>query len=159
MNMLLYTTISYAVTGTLSLLIGTFVYLKNRSSGVNKFFMLLSLSVSFWSWCLFARELAYEKTTALFFVRLCYVGAIFVPANFSNFVISLLKLEKKKLIAAFYALSLILLIFDFTPLFIKDVGPILSFRYYGIPGPVFPFYVVSFISVICYSHYLLIKYF
>jgi len=121
--------------------------------------MLLSLSVSFWSWCLFARELAYEKTTALFFVRLCYVGAIFVPANFSNFVFSLLKLEKNRLIVVFYALSLIFLIVDFTPLFIKDVGPILSFRHYGIPGPVFPFYVVSFITIIGYSHYLLVKYF
>ena len=159
MNILLYTTISYAVTGALSLLLGIFVYLKNRSSNVNKFFMLLSLSVSLWSWCLFARELAHEKTTALFFVRLCYVGAIFVPANFSIFVTSLLKLEKNKLIAVFYALSLIFLIFDFTPLFIKDVGPILSFRYYGIPGPVFPFYVVSFITIIGYSHYLLVKYF
>ena len=37
--------------------------------------MLLNLSVSLWTGALFARELAYEKTTALFLVRLCYVGA------------------------------------------------------------------------------------
>ncbi len=58
--------------------------------------MLLNLSVSLWSWSLFGRELAYEKTTALFFVRLCYVGAIFIPALFFHFVSSLLKLEKSK---------------------------------------------------------------
>jgi signal transduction histidine kinase len=98
-----------------------------------------------------------EKTTAIFFVRLCYVGAIFIPALFFHFVNSFLKLEKRSLTVAFYALSLTFLILDFTPLFIKDVGPILSFRYYGIPGILYPFYAVSFISIIAYSHYILIR--
>jgi len=119
--------------------------------------MLLNLSVSLWSWSLFARELVYEKTTALFFVRLCYVGAVFIPAFFLHFVSSLLKLEKNRLILFSYILSLVFLVFDFTPLFIKDVGPILSFRYYGIPGTLYPLYVVSFISIIGYSHYILIR--
>jgi signal transduction histidine kinase len=121
--------------------------------------MLLNLSVSVWTWCLFTRELVNEKTTALFFVRLCYVGAIFIPAFFLHFVNSLLKLEKNILILFAYILGFIFLVFDFTPLFIKDVGPILSFRYYGIPGTIFPFYAVSFISIIGYSHYILLKYF
>ena len=101
----------------------------------------------------------HEKTTALFFVRLCYVGSIFVPAFFFHFVNSLLKLEKNRLICSLLCISLIFLVFDFTPLLIKDVRPILSFRYYGIPGPIYPFYAVSFISIIGYSHYILIKYF
>jgi signal transduction histidine kinase len=51
------------------------------------------------------------------------------------------------------------LILDFTPLFIKDVRPILSFRHYGIPGIAFNFFVVSFIGITGYSHYALIKHF
>ena len=98
--------------------------------------MLLNLSVSLWSWPLFARDLVFEKTTGLFLVRLCYVGAIFIPPLFFHFVSSLLKQERTRLIAAFYLLRVIFLTFDFTPLFIKDVGPILSFRHYGVPGPV-----------------------
>jgi signal transduction histidine kinase len=70
-----------------------------------------------------------------------------------------LKLAKSKLILLVYVLSLIFLIFDFTPLFIKGVGPILSFRYYGIPGIAYPFFAILFISTIGYSHYVLIKYF
>ena len=70
-----------------------------------------------------------------------------------------MKLEKNRLIVAFYAFSLIFLVFDFTPLFIKDVGPILSFRYYGIPGIGLPFLYISFVGIIGYSHYILIKYF
>ncbi len=151
--------ISCAITGTLSFLLGVFVYLKNRSSNVNKICMFLNFSVSLWVWSLFARELAYEKTTALFFVRLCYVGTIFLPALFFHFITSLFKFQKKVLLGFFYGLSLTLLVFDFTPLLIKDVRPILSFRYYGIPGPVYNFYTVFLIGIITYSHYILIKYF
>ena len=121
--------------------------------------MLVNFSVSLWTWSLFARELAYEKTTALFFVRSCYVGTIFLPAFFFHFVSSLLKFEKYSLILFFYGLSVTFLVFDFTPLLIKDVRPILSFRYYGIPGPVYPFYTLFLIGLMNFSHYILIKYF
>ena len=63
------------------------------------------------------------------------------------------------MILAFYSISFIFLIFDFTILFIKDVRPILSFRYYGIPGILFPFFVGSFIGITGYGHYVLFKYF
>jgi len=120
--------------------------------------MLLNFSVSLWCWGLFGRELSIEKATALFFVRLCYVGAIFIPAIFLHFVGSLLRIIKSRVIVPVYILSVIFLIFDFTPLFIKDVGPILSFRFYGIPGRVFSLFVISFIAVTVYGHYILIKY-
>ena len=151
--------ISCALTGTLSLLLGIFVYLKNRSSNVNKICMVFNLSVSLWHWGLFARELTYDKATALFFLRLCHVGPILLPSLFYHFVNCLLKLEKNRLIVAFYGVSLIFLVFDLTSLFIKDVGPILSFRYYLIPGSAFPIYTVFFIGTISYTHYILVKYF
>jgi len=120
---------------------------------------MLNFCVSLWSWSLFARELAYQKTSALFFVRLCYVGTIFLPPLFLHFVNSFLKLQKKRLVIAFYAVSFAFMFFDFTPLLIKDVRPILSFRYYGIPGPLYPFYTLFLIGIVGYSHYILIKYF
>jgi signal transduction histidine kinase len=148
--------ISCAINGTLSFLFGTLVYLRNRSSTV-KIWMILNFSVSLWIWSLFARELSFEKTTALFFIRLCYVGAILAPPLFFHFVCSLIKQVKNKLILTVYLTSLFFLCFDFTPLFIKDVKPILSFRYYGVPGPVFPFWLIFFITVGGYGHHLLIK--
>lgn len=121
--------------------------------------MLLNFSVSLWSWSIFGRELSLEETTALFFVRLCYVGAIFIPAFFLHFVVSLLDEVKYKLILSVYILSLIYLIFDFTPLFIKDVKPILSFRNYGVPGTIYPFFVASFIGITGYAHYILLRHY
>ena len=105
--------ISCALAGTLSLLLGIFVYLKNRTSNVNKIAMFLNFGVSLWSWGIFGRELSFEKTTALFFVRLSYCGAIFIPPLFFHFVSSLLKQVKNTLILFVYGLSLIFLIFRF----------------------------------------------
>ena len=150
--------ISCGLTAILSLLLGIFVFIKNKSSNINRICMLLNFSVSLWCWGLFGRELSLERTTALFFVRLCYVGAIFIPSIFLHFVESLLGILKRKVIIPVYVLSVIFLIFDFTPLFIEDVGPILSFRYYGIPGRVFSLFVISFIAVTTFGHYILIKY-
>ncbi|MGA2468803.1 MAG: histidine kinase N-terminal 7TM domain-containing protein, partial [Thermodesulfobacteriota bacterium] len=151
--------ISCAITGTLSLFLGIFIYLKDRSSIINKTCMFLNFSISLWSWGLFGRDMSWEKTTALFWVRLCYVGSAFIPAFFFHFVNSLLKLSKNRLVSVFYALGFIFSAFDFTSLLIKDVGPILSFRYYGIPGPIYPYYAVSQFSIIFYSHCILIKHF
>jgi signal transduction histidine kinase len=149
--------ISAALLGTLSFLLGVFVYAKNRASNVNRTWMILNFAASLWSWSLFARELSTDESTALFFVRLCYVGAIFIPALFLRFTVSLLKVTKKELLFSIYILSFIFIILDFTPLFIKDVKPILSFHFYGIPGPIFPFFVISFIGITGYSHYILVQ--
>jgi len=151
--------ISCAITGILSLSLGIFVYFKNKSSNVNKYGMLISLCVSLWSWGLFGRDISSEKTTALFFVRLSYVGSTFAPAFFFHFVNSLLKLKKNQLILLFYALGFIFSAFAFTNLLIEDARPILSFRYYGVPGPIYPFYTISQVSIIAYGMYVLIKHF
>ncbi len=58
--------LSAALLGTLSLLFGLFVYAKNRTSNVNKTWMILNFSASLWSWSLFARELCSVRETALF---------------------------------------------------------------------------------------------
>jgi signal transduction histidine kinase len=121
--------------------------------------MFLNFSVSLWSWSLFGRELSLEKGTALLFVRLCYVGAILIPPFFLHFVSLVLKEINGKLILSVYFLGLIFLILDSTPLFIKGVNPILSFRYYGVPGTAFSSFVIWFVIVAAYSHYLLVKYF
>src|SRR4030042_7075230 len=102
--------VSCALTGTLSFLLGIFVYLKNRASNINKIGMLLSLSISLWSWSLFGRELSSEKTTAIFFIRILYVGAILIPGFFLHFISTLVKQVRNLLIISVYVLSSIFLI-------------------------------------------------
>ncbi len=151
--------ISCSLTGTLSFLLGIFVYLKNKKSNINRICMLLNFSISAWSWPLCLRELVNDKTIALFLVRLCYIGAVFIPPLFLHFITSLLNLKKRNLILFSYILSVFFLLSNFTPLFIKDVRPILSFKFYGVPGPIFYIYAISFIALITYCHYILITFF
>jgi len=151
--------ISSALLGTLSLLFGLLVYLKNRSSKVNKVWMILNFSASLWAWSLFARELSSDKNTGLFFVRLCYVGAIFIPPLFFHFISAFIKEIRRTPLIGSYIISFVFLLLDFTPLFIADVRPILSFRYYGIPGIAFPFFVFYFILIVGYSHYMVIRHY
>ncbi len=151
--------ISCALTGALSFLLGIFVYFKNKTSNVNKICMFLNFAVALWCWSLFGRELSLDKTTALFFIRLSYLGVISIPVIFLHFIASIIKEVNYKLIVPAYALGLTFQLSNFTPLFINNAGPILSFRYYGIPGVVYPFFVISFAGIIAYSHYILIKYF
>ena len=147
-----------AITGTLSLLLGIFVYSRNDHQ-VNKIWMFLNLSISLWSWGIFGRELSIGKNNCSFFGSIMLCGSIFVPPFFFHFVNSLLKLDKEQVDLGILCISFIFLTFDFTPLLIKDVRPILSFRYYGVPGPIYPFYAVSQFSIISYGHYILIKHF
>jgi len=121
--------------------------------------MLVNFGVALWCWSLFGRELSFEKTSALFFIRLSYVGVISIPVFFIHFVVSFLQQFKYKLILPVYALGLVFQIFNFTPLFIKDAGPILSFRYYGTPGIIYPLFVISFAIITAYGIYILIRYF
>jgi hypothetical protein len=121
--------------------------------------MLLNFVAAFWAWFIFGKELSSERATGILFVRLVYAAAILIPPLFFHFACSLIREINNRLVLFFYLVSLIFLVLDFTPLFIKDVRPILSFRHYGIPGPIFPFFVISFISIIGYSHHILLKYF
>ena len=151
--------VSCALTGTLSFLLGIFVYFRNRSSNLNRICMFLNLGVSFWSWSIFAKELSYDKTLGLLFVRLAYAAAILIPPFFFHFANSLIRKAKNTLVSLFYIISLIFLLLNLTPLFIKDVKPMVTVRYYGIPGVVFPFFVVCFFAIIGYSHLILFEYY
>ncbi len=56
-----------------------------------------------------------------------------------------------------YMVSFILFIFNFTPLFVKDLVPKGSFNYASVPGIIFPFFVLYFFIVIAYSFYFIIQ--
>ena len=151
--------ISCVIAGSMSLFLGIFVFLKNKRSIVNRLCMLANFGVSLWCWSLFGREMSFEKSYALFFIRLSYVGVISIPPIFLHFITSVIDQVNYRVILTAYAVSFIFQIFNLTPFFIKDAGPILSFRYYGIPGIIYPFFIIIFVSIIIYAHYLLIKYF
>jgi len=153
--------IASLITAIISLSLGIFVYLKNTKSAVNRSWLILSLSVSIWSFGIFAVHIANDKTHALFWIRFLYCGSIFVPSSFLHVIFCASGINRdarnKKIIIGSYLISVVLLIFNFTPLFVKGVVQRLNFKYYTDPGIVFPLFGLFYLSNLVYAFYKLIK--
>ena len=113
-----------------------------------------------WSFGYLFWQISDNEQAALFWSRFLIAGAIFIPPSYLHLTynLSLILSEKiKKLVIWSYALSFVFFIFNFTPLFINRVEPILSFKYWPMPGLVFhPFLALWLISMI-YATYLLLS--
>jgi len=142
-----------------SVILGIFVLLKDKNVLTNRLWFFLSLCIGIWSFGFLKTITSANEETALFWGRFLYIGAIFIPTVFLHFIFSILNdLEnRKKILIIAYSLCALFLIFDFTPWFIKDVTPMPPFKYYDVPGTIYPFYVLSILVQIIYAHYKLIK--
>ena len=143
-----------------SLAMGFFVFLRNKKGSINITFLIFTLTIALWSFGYFFWQISNNEQTALFWSRFLIAGAIFIPPSYLHLTynLSLILSEKiKKLVIWSYALSFVFFIFNFTPLFINRVEPILSFKYWPMPGLVFhPFLALWLISMI-YATYLLLS--
>jgi len=139
--------------------IGFFVYFNNRRSKTNQLFVLFCMGVALWAYPYCFWPGAQDKATALLSFQLLHIGAIFLPIFYLHFVLVWLDLyqEKKRVLKLGYLAGLILSAFVFTPLFIKDMVPKFSFRYWAEPGILYHFFLFIFFSYAIYSVYLLIK--
>jgi len=153
----------YALTGLInaitSTFLGFFVYFKNRKSKINQLFALFCLSVAVWSYAYYFWPGAADKKIALLSFQLLHIGAIFIPIVYLHFILVWLNLykEKKAILKLGYLASFILSCFVFTPLFIKDMVPKLSFKYWGEPGILYHFFLFIFLTYAFYAFYLLLK--
>ena len=154
-----YYAVTTLINGITSTVLGLFVYLKNRRKLVNKVFGLMSLCIAIWSYSWWLNQLSKDKITGLFWTRSLNVGAIFIPVFYLHFVLAWLDLhkEKRKILLFGYIASFIFLILGFTHLYVRDVGPKLSFKYYAEPGIAHPFFLLLFLGLVIYACYLMAK--
>jgi len=145
------------ITSIVSLILGGLVFFKKRKDNITISYTLLTISFFVWIFGIGMEVEAPNKNWGLFWNRWLYSGAIFVPTFFIHFVQSYLGKIKKNQLISCYITSTILLIFNFTPFFVKDVVPKGSFNYASVPGIIYPFYVLYFTLIFLYSSYLIIK--
>ena len=152
--------ISGFVNGVSALIFGLIVYLKNPKQLTNKTFGLMTLALAIWAFGYGFWLSTQDKESALFWTRILSIGSTFIPIFFLHWIFALLNLQKKKeLILIFgYILTLIFLSFVFTPLYVKDVVPQLSFPWWPEPGIVYNFYLIlGYLGIVGYGGYELIK--
>ncbi len=140
-------------------ILGVFVYIKNKTSEINKKYALFCFSCAFWTFNYFLWLISKNAQMALFFSRGLMAGAIFIPVFFLHFVLILLDLveQKKSILKAGYCVFSLFFILDFTPYFIKGVKPKLFFTYWLEPGIAFFPFLVIWIWYCIYPCYLLYK--
>lgn len=141
------------------LLLGLFGFFKGKGDKITRSFLWFCLSISFWSISYFIWQLAEDEKTALLWSRILMAGAIFIPIFYLHFVVNLLYLfrQNKKIIISGYLIFLFFLLADFTPFFIKEVAPELSFRFWPKPGLLFHPFIIIWFAYVIYATYLLSK--
>ena len=141
-------------------LLGLVIILKNKKELINRLFFGFSMSVVFWALSYWQWMLASTASSAIFWVRLLSIGALFIPVFYFHWVVSFLRQNKKKkyFIYAIYVLSLIFLAFSFSDLFIKNVEPKFIFPFWPNPGILYNLFLFStFLSLTIYTIIILIK--
>jgi len=140
------------INGLVSSGFGLFVYLKNRKSPINRLWIIFSFTVAFWSYSYFFWQTSTERSLALFWCRSLTVGAIFIPVTCLHFLLVWLKVyqNKKKVLFISYGISLICVILNFTPLFVKDVLSISYFKYWPQAGVAYLPFLIFWTWVVFY---------
>jgi len=135
--------------------VGVFVLLKNYKSPINKAYAFFAASVTLWAFNYFLWLISKDASAALFFIRAAMIGAILIPEAFLYFVMEFT--GKKKFLA--HVLNGILIIifisFSFSPVYIQKVEQRLFFSFWPVPGLLFHFMLLYFITVLVYAHTIL----
>lgn len=144
------------VTSLLLIVMGIFVYWKNRKNDLNQIFFSLCFTSSIW---LFFYSIAYssqDKQTAFFWFRMGYCGVVFIAVTVFHYTVQLLNIKNLKNFAfANYLIGGIccVLIWSST-LLVKGVYKYF-WGYYPAAGHFHPFFLVFFIGLISLSFTLL----
>jgi len=127
--------------GMVSLLInfamGVFVYFKNRSNPVNKYFGLFSFCIAFWSGGSFLANIHPSPSLSLQILRFCYAAAVFLPSFYLHFILHLTHSQKIGVVRIAYLVSFILLFFLPTNSFIEGVRSLRDNFLISKPGPIY----------------------
>ena len=140
---------------------GLFAYFNNRNLLSNRIFGLFSASFAIWcfSWFLtliFKND--YPK--ALFFARLLNLGATLMPVLYLHWIVSVVGFNpfRKKFLIFAYSITAILILFSFSPIYIKGLILIYSFPVWPSAGSFYIMQIIfGYLLCVGYAVILLIK--
>jgi len=150
------------IAGISNTLFGFLVYIKNKKRLFNQLYGLFSIGFAVWTFSYFIWLLQTEEIAALFWSRFLNLGATLIPVFFLHWILSFLKLDKKRrwLIFFAYFLTVIFVFFSFSPFYIKEVKQVLDFAYWPQAGPLYTIFLfVSYIGFIGYAFIELLRYY
>ena len=148
------------INGIVALLFGGYIFLKKWNNTTNITFLLMSISVAFWSLS-YCEWLSMDTAPeALFWSRMLNLGATFIPIFYLHWVLSILNItkEKKRVLIFGYILTFFFFLFSFSPLYIKSVTLVSTFPFWPQAGSLYvAFLIFGYIGLTLYGLYELIK--
>jgi len=138
---------------------GIIVYAKNPTDPKHQAYGMYALAAAIWGYGYWAWQISSSHDSALFFVRLLMVGAIFLPVAYLWHVLTLLDnmQGKRPLLWLAAGIGLLFFLFNLTPYFVADVQPAGGFRFWPQPGPAFHLYLLWFGLCSLYGTWLLFQ--
>lgn len=165
MSLQYFLSVDSLITAIVAFVFGLIVISKNWRNKINQTGFLLTVATAFWSFFYWLWLSVYDdKEAAIFWLRMLSIGSTFIPVFYFHWIISLLGIEKNiknKIILFFsYLFALVCLIFSFSPLFIKDVRPIVNFSFWPEAGSLYTVYLfLIYFGLVIYSIFLLLNHY
>lgn len=144
---------SSLITSIGSLLLGSFVYLKDPKRLANQSYFFMSFSVALWSGSLFLCHTSLTQETAFFWNKLLHLGSIFIPLTFFHFILHLLGLleSRRKVLQFGYLYAFVLAVLLLTGHLIVGLAPKFDFRFWPVPGWGYPLFLLYFTFYAVYA--------
>ncbi|RJQ44672.1 MAG: hypothetical protein C4538_09875 [Nitrospiraceae bacterium] len=139
-----------------SIVLGGFVFLKDRKSDIHISFSLFCLSLFVW---LFGYTVTYtinDEQIAVFFARISCTGAMFAAPSCYHFSVSYLNKKRERVIVwASYFIFLLIAPFSMTSDYFLSGVYKYHWGYYSRAGALHPLYLIIFFAVFIRSFWLL----
>lgn len=155
--------IYYALSGLFNFVmlstLAIFAFLKNPKLSVNRIFSVFTLTAAGWGLFHFLwLSTINNPFRADLFLRTVMLFVVFMPATFTHFILTFLKIDRdKKINIGNYLITFIIGATVYTPLYARDMGPFLVFPFWLKPGPFFHLHLLHFIGNVIYSHFLMLQ--
>jgi signal transduction histidine kinase len=159
------TTSFYAFSAFINMVVGIgvgfFIYTQDRKSPLNRTFFLFALAVAAWSTGYVFWQLSSDAASAIFYVRVLMIGAIFTAPAYLHFVLVLTgrKRRQRAIIYVIYIISCAFVFINFwpslAPLFVNRVEPALFFAFWPKPGILYNLYLALWNACLIYAAYVL----
>jgi signal transduction histidine kinase len=145
----------------LFLSLGTFVYLNNKKSKINKIFLFVCISTFLWQFSWFLLFSLDEKYLIEIIIKFGWIGILFIPVAFYSFITYFLKIKnlinKVILIVSYVVVGVLILFLLFSNLFINGYYEFF-WGYYPKAGILHPIFLFFLLVLVLRIFYLIIYY-
>jgi signal transduction histidine kinase len=150
--------ISAALTAIAALSFGFIPLLKGKNRSLARIWFLFSISVASYEVGAVLFSTAKTANEAAYYFRISYMtGVLWIPSTFLHFVYSFLELRGRRGIVVNYLISALWIPCLYSGFFVDGARWVFGSMYYPHGGKIFWLYLVWWMGLVVYSHYLLYR--